>query len=124
MANLIANLTLKMPILDGVAATQRIREDEKQYSPSAPPESHMFNNNRVPIFAVSASLPESRAQEITHAQFDGWLVKPIDFRRVGELMAGIWDYERRRKDLYHPRTKSGVQKNWEKGGWLVAPPEA
>jgi len=109
-----------MPILDGVSATKQIRSDEIRHSPpgASPPRSHGHNNNRVPIFAVSASLPESRAGEITEAQFDGWILKPINFRRLGELMAGIWDYDRRRKDLY---TRGG-KKNWERGGWLIGPP--
>src|SRR5205085_10393638 len=45
---------------------------------ATPPRTHARNHNRVPIFAVSASLPESRADEITRAQFDGWILKPIN----------------------------------------------
>jgi CheY-like chemotaxis protein len=106
--------------MDGVTAAIQIREDEKARSPSesSPPSSHVRNNHRVPIFAVSASLPESRAKEIADAQFDGWILKPIDFRRVGELMDGIWDIRKRRKDLYTPGTS---KTNWERGGWLAAP---
>jgi len=113
-------LISKMPVMDGVTATKQIRKDEKQRLPSASPRprSHLRNNNRVPIFAVSASLPESRAKEIADAQFDGWILKPINFRRVGEIMGGIWDDQKREKDLYIP----GVSKtNWERGGWLAAP---
>src|SRR5271154_5458949 len=102
-----------MPVLDGVSATQQIREDELGHSPvgSSPPRSHALNHNRVPIFAVSASLPESRASEIADAQFDGWILKPINFRRLEELISGIWDYDRRRSDLYSSRNV----KNWERG---------
>jgi CheY-like chemotaxis protein len=109
-----------MPVLDGVSAAKQIREHEAQrsLSRSAPPRSHVRNNNRVPIFAVSASLPESRAQEIVNAQFDAWVLKPINFRRLNDLIDGIWDHDRRRGDLY-----STGKKNWERGGWLVAPPE-
>lgn len=112
----------QMPILDGVSATKRIREDERQRSPTltTPPRTHSRNHNRVPIFAVSASLPESRADEITRAQFDGWILKPINFRRVNELIGGIWDYEQRKRELYAP---DGTKKHWERGGWLVGPPE-
>lgn len=112
----------QMPILDGVSATKRIREDERQRSPvlTTPPGTHARNHNRVPIFAVSASLPESRADEIISAQFDGWILKPINFRRVNELIGGIWDYDQRKRELYAPdRTK----KHWERGGWLIPPPE-
>jgi CheY-like chemotaxis protein len=110
-----------MPLLDGVSATIQIREDERRRTPrsSILPRSHTRNHNRVPIFAVSASLPETRLEEIQHAQFDGWILKPINFRRVNELMGGIWDYHLRQRDLYSPSTK----KNWERGGWLVPPPE-
>lgn len=109
-----------MPVLDGVSATKQIREDEQQRSASAspPPRSHLRNNNRVPIIAVSASLPESRAKEIADAQFDGWILKPINFRRVNEILGGLWDSQKRKQDLYTP----GVSKmNWERGGWLAAP---
>jgi len=108
-----------MPILDGVSATKLIRENESSNSRS---RSHSLNNNRVPIFAVSASLPESRAQEITNAQFDGWILKPINFRRLGELMAGIFDFERRGRDLYVGANSTKM--TWERGGWLVPPPES
>ena len=112
----------QMPILDGVSATKRIREDERQRSPvlTTPPRTHARNHNRVPIFAVSASLPESRADEITRAQFDGWILKPINFRRVNELIGGVWDYDQRKRELYAP---DGTKKHWERGGWLIPPPE-
>jgi CheY-like chemotaxis protein len=111
----------QMPILDGVSATKRIREAESSNSRSGP-RSHGLNNNRVPIFAVSASLPESRSGEITNAEFDGWILKPINFRRLGELMAGIFDFERRRRDLYVGANSTKM--TWERGGWLVPPPES
>jgi CheY-like chemotaxis protein len=110
-----------MPVLDGISATKQIREAERGRSAfhATTPRSHARNNNRVPIFAVSASLPETRLEEIQIAEFDGWMVKPIDFRRVNEIIGGIWDYQQRRRNLYSPSTK----KNWERGGWLVPPPE-
>jgi CheY-like chemotaxis protein len=110
-----------MPVLDGVSATLQIREEEDRRTPPfSLPRSHVRNNNRIPIFAVSASLPESRAQEIVNAQFDAWILKPINFRRLNDLMSGIWDHERRKRDLYSTGYKREV---WERGGWLVAPPE-
>ena len=109
----------EMPVMDGLTATRQIRENEQQRSPSAcPPSSHLYNNNRIPIFAVSASLPESRAKEISDAQFDGWILKPINFRRVREIIGGLWDSQKRRNDLYTPGTS---KINWERGGWLAAP---
>jgi CheY-like chemotaxis protein len=108
-----------MPVLDGVSATQKIREEEdRRTSPFSSPRSH-FRKSRVPIFAVSASLPESRAQEMVNAQFDAWILKPINFRRLNGLMSGIWDYEQRKRDLYSTGHGREV---WERGGWLVAPP--
>jgi len=111
-----------MPVLDGVSATKRIREEERRQWPtlSTLPRTHIRNHNRVPIFAVSASLPESRVEEIIGAQFDGWILKPINFRRVNELVGGIWDYDQRRRELYIPDSR---KKHWERGGWLVPPPE-
>ncbi len=99
-----------MPIVDGVAATKLIRSHEKTHpesdlSPRAKP------HGRVPIFAVSASLVERERNIYIDAGFDGWVLKPIDFKRLNTLLTGIVD-ERTRKDcLYKPGF-------WEQGGWF------
>ena len=109
-------LLMKMPLLDGMSATRKIREYEILQRPqNSLPFSHRQNNGRVPIFAVSASLLESQAKELLEAQFDGWILKPINFRRLHHLLEGLWDHEKRKNEVYSPHTKG----KWNDGGWLV-----
>lgn len=68
-------------------------------------------NGRVPIIAVSASLVEKERQQYMDAGFDGWILKPISFGRLTEIMKGIVDKETRRENLYQPG-------KWESGGWF------
>ena len=69
-------------------------------------------NERIPIFAVSASLVERERQTYIDAGFDGWILKPIDFKRLNTLLAGITDEDVRNSCLY----ESG---QWERGGWFL-----
>lgn len=69
-------------------------------------------NGRIPVIAVSASLLEKDIQMYMAAGFDGWILKPIDFKRLNVLLEGIVDQETRTSCLYQPG-------EWEKGGWLV-----
>jgi CheY-like chemotaxis protein len=68
-------------------------------------------NGRVPIFAVSASLVERERQTYISAGFDGWILKPIDFKRLNILLLGIVEDDRRNSCLYKPG-------EWERGGWF------
>jgi len=98
-----------MPLLDGPGSTKLIREFETTSNPLL--SSLASNNGRVPIFAVSASLVEQRYAEYLNDGFDGWILKPINFRHLGTLMMGIWSEEERERCVYKP----GM---WENGGWL------
>ncbi len=69
------------------------------------------NHSRIPIFAVSASLVESLKDTYIEAGFDGWILKPIDFRRLEKLLVGICHDDMRNESLY-------VQGEWERGGWF------
>lgn len=66
---------------------------------------------RAPIFAVSASLVEKERNTYVDAGFDGWILKPIDFKRLHTLLNGIQDDEARDACLYLPG-------QWECGGWF------
>jgi hypothetical protein len=66
---------------------------------------------RVPVFAVSASLIEKNRKQYIDAGFDGWILKPIDFKRLAVLLSGIVEKETRESCLYKPG-------KWEKGGWF------
>ncbi|KAJ5716150.1 hypothetical protein N7493_008061 [Penicillium malachiteum] len=95
-------MDIQMPIVDGLTATKKIREQEHLRS---------TDQNRTPVFAVSASLVEKDRQIYLDAGFDGWIMKPVDFQRVHELLGGVWSAESRNKALYEP----GM---WEQGGWF------
>lgn len=68
-------------------------------------------NGRVPIIAVSASLIEKQKSHYMESGFDGWILKPIAFGRLSEIMEGIVDRQVRRENLYQPGS-------WERGGWF------
>lgn len=99
-----------MPIVDGLTSTKMIRSFEKTH-PGNNLSLRASNNGRVPIFAVSASLVERERQTYINAGFDGWILKPIDFKRLNILLLGIVDDDTRSSCLYKPG-------EWERGGWF------
>jgi CheY-like chemotaxis protein len=99
-----------MPIVDGVSSTEMIRSFEKKHSQDRL-SSRALGNGRVPIFAVSASLVERERQKYINTGFDGWVLKPIDFKRLHTLLAGIVEDDTRKACLYHAG-------EWECGGWF------
>lgn len=99
-----------MPIVDGLTSTKMIRSFEKSHP------THMLSeraslNGRIPIIAVSASLVERERQSYIDAGFDGWILKPISFPRLSELLTAIVDKDMLKSCLYEPGS-------WEKGGWF------
>lgn len=105
-----------MPILDGIGSTKTIRAFEKSSDESTGLSPLAAKHGRVPIFAVSASLVEREQSLYTGAGFDGWILKPIDFKRLTILLGGISNENTRSKCLYVPG-------EWERGGWFVRPTE-
>lgn len=69
------------------------------------------NHGRIPIFAVSASLIEREKDAYMNAGFDGWILKPIDFKRLERLLLGIIDDHARSDSVY-------IAGEWERGGWF------
>ena len=110
-----------MPILNGFQATEQIRKLENRPAPGgsdtaqAPRLSYQLNG-RLPIFAVSASLLEQQRGELSSYGIDGWILKPIDFKRLKNLLRGVTDPTQRDRDVYRPGC------NWEVGGWLAERP--
>jgi hypothetical protein len=98
-----------MPIVDGLTSTKMIRSFEKTRKDIYSPRASL--NGRIPIIAVSASLLEKARSDYIVAGFDAWILKPISFGRLSELMTAIVDTKVRRECLY----RSG---EWEKGGWF------
>ena len=100
----------QMPIVDGLTSTKLIRSYEKSHPLDLSKRASL--NGRIPIIAVSASLLEKEIQTYLDAGFDGWILKPIDFKRLRVLLEGIVEQETRASCLYKPG-------EWEKGGWFV-----
>ncbi|EED23375.1 sensor histidine kinase/response regulator, putative [Talaromyces stipitatus ATCC 10500] len=103
-------MDIQMPIMDGMDSTEMIRKFEQsshdvQVSDKAKPL------GRVPIFAVSASLVEKDVQKYIDTGFDGYIMKPIDFKRVNAILSGLQAYSERKALTYLPG-------NWEHGGWF------
>lgn len=99
-----------MPIVDGFSSTKMIRSFEKTHASSClSPRARM--NGRIPIFAVSASLVEREREKYIATGFDGWILKPVDFKRVSLLLNGITDDDVRNTCVYQ-------KGKWEEGGWF------
>ncbi|RDB17975.1 Cyanobacterial phytochrome B [Hypsizygus marmoreus] len=108
-------MDIQMPILNGFEATQKIREVEKaspHHATSSPRRLSHEIHGHIPIFAVSASLLERQRDELRTYGMDGWILKPIDFRRLKDILKGVTDPLQKERDLYRPGC------NWELGGWL------
>lgn len=103
-----------MPIVDGLTSTKMIRAFEKS-DKGLEPSYLTASNERIPIFAVSASLVERESPIYVEAGFDGWVLKPIDFKRLNVLLDGITNDGVRAESLYVPG-------NWERGGWFSFEP--
>ncbi|KAI1120692.1 hsp90-like protein [Nemania abortiva] len=97
-------MDMQMPIVDGLTSTKIIRAFERS---TAFDDLH----THIPIFAVSASLMEKDKTIYTDAGFDGWILKPIDFKRLHVLLDGITSDDVRGQCLYEPG-------GWERGGWF------
>lgn len=114
-------MDLQMPICNGQDACKRIRAWEQEQGPGASaedlPKTHQLNG-RVPIFAVSATLTPEMREEMSTIGMDGWILKPVDFARLNILLVGVLETSKREAELWTPG------KNWEKGGWLCAPPKS
>lgn len=102
-----------MPIVNGFEAAQHIRalEADKTVRVQMDRVSHKLNG-RLPIFAVSASLVEQQREELISYGMDGWILKPIDFKRLNTILEGVTDIEQRNRDIYR------LGAHWELGGWL------
>ncbi|KAF8855950.1 hypothetical protein BDZ45DRAFT_594901 [Acephala macrosclerotiorum] len=108
-------MDIQMPLVDGIESTRLIREFERSTTPPSSPKVTAYG--RIPIIAVSASLVERSQREYLVAGFDGWITKPIDFKRLERIIAAVprWvgDVERM-QELMVGRA------NWEEGGWFLA----
>ena len=65
-------MDLSLPLLDGFAATRRIREEAR--------------SRHVPIVAVTAHATAEYRVKALAAGFDEYVTKPIDFDKLGHLL--------------------------------------
>lgn len=68
-------MDIGMPGLDGLAATRRLREHATLKS--------------VPVVALTAFSTEGFRRAAYDAGLDGYLTKPVDFHRLGELVRSL-----------------------------------
>ena|SRR6266436_3106882 len=102
-----------MPVMDGIEATVQIREIEKQNPlplDGMGPSQNL--NGRIPIFVVTASLKEHQRPNLIECGVDGWILKPINYRRLANLISGVTNHLKRRDTVYFQGC------DWEAGGWF------
>ena len=68
-------MDLSLPVMDGIAATQKIRATE--------------GFNGVPVIAVTAHQEMDFREEAKAAGFDAYVTKPIDMAWLSELIKGL-----------------------------------
>jgi len=71
-------MDIRMPLLDGIEATKRIRGSDKPDSMT------------VPIIAMTANAFDEDMKKSVECGMNGHLTKPIDMRRVMETFRRIW----------------------------------
>jgi len=69
----IVLMDLQMPVMDGLTATQRIRESEQ--------------GRRTPIIALTANAMRGDQERCENAGMDGFLTKPIEVERLRDVLA-------------------------------------
>lgn len=102
-------MDIQMPIMDGFQAAAEIRKLESTIDTIAGIDPVRVDG-RIPIFAVSASLYEHDRGSLSK-NFDGWILKPLDFARVRSILSGLEDTTKRAAEVY----KAG---HWEAGGYF------
>ncbi len=65
-------MDLQMPVMDGVAATQRIRQSDSHYS-------------AIPIVAMTAHAMKGDREKCIEAGMDDYIPKPVDPRKLTDL---------------------------------------
>ena len=63
-----------MPIMNGIEATKKIRELEKE------------TNKHIPIIAVTANALTGDKERFLEAGFDDYIPKPVDIKLLKEVM--------------------------------------
>lgn len=72
-----------MPVLDGFQATTKIREMERNRSPSR------CKREFMPVVAMTAHAMSGDAERIISAGMDGYISKPLNAKKLQELLLSI-----------------------------------
>lgn len=103
----------EMPIMDGFAATARIREIEAERAASG------GATGRTPVVALTAHALAEIRQKCVHAGMDDFLVKPFDELQIGEMLR-LWipgcEQAPRDKTEIHAQTHVAKNEAAESGG--------
>lgn len=82
--------------------------------PDPSSEINKKNRTRIPILALSSSpISEGRRFELLQAGFDGWLLKPIDFKRLERVLEGVIEVKAKREFLF---SAAEAERG---GGWFL-----
>jgi PAS domain S-box-containing protein len=73
-------MDVQMPVMDGIAATRRIREEEV-----------MRGSGRTPIIALTANAMPHHVDEYRQVGMDGFVPKPIDVRMLLTALQRVLD---------------------------------
>jgi CheY-like chemotaxis protein len=98
-------MDVQMPIMDGVTATKKIRENEqgKQF--------------RIPIIAVTACVMDEDRQRCLVAGMDGYVTKPIDYKVLSETLEKVLTALEAQSSR---ETKSAERPQEKDSGWDVS----
>jgi len=88
-----------MPEIDGLTATRKIREREKQ------------TGSHIPIIAMTAHVMKGDRERCLQAGMDGYLTKPVSSAQLAEAIARVLDPAH----LYTPPLEAQAQEKRE--GW-------
>jgi len=87
-------MDLKMPIMDGYKATQKLKLNEK--------------TKAIPIIALTASATLEEKQKMETSDFDGYLYKPVD---ISELLEKLSHYLKHTKKYLEKEVQSEIELN-------------
>ncbi len=71
-------MDIRMPVMDGIEATKRIRGSDR---PDAA---------KIPIIAMTANAFDEDMKKSVECGMNGHLTKPIDMKKVMETFRRIW----------------------------------
>lgn len=83
----------RMPILNGLEATQQVRQLEATQLAKTDRLAHSLNGGRIPHLrhVGFTGTVERQREELEQVGIDGWMLKPIDFGRLYNILRGVTD---------------------------------